>query len=166
MRPYCARRHLKPIDSRAIAILDPFDTPLCTLDSADDVQPMKVQVCSHTVIPPMFGGTVKVHTSASRPRLIPQHEGAARKQSVLSANGLMEVIQNRPFTILVSYFTDTPRRLHKHIIVALAKSPPDHYVLLPETVCTKAPVDAVAIVQRDELRLSKCRSACVQFHVA
>ena len=39
------------------------------------------------------------------------------------------------------------------------KPSPDYYVSLVETVRTEAPVDTVAAVQHDELRLSKRRSA-------
>ena len=38
---------LKPIDSRAIPIIGSFDSSVCTLESADDARPMKVQVCSN-----------------------------------------------------------------------------------------------------------------------
>ena len=116
---------------------------------------MKVLVCSHTAILSISEGTVKVRTSESGLRLITNHEDTTRKQSILSANGLMEVIPDRPFTIQVSNFTDAPRELSKHMTVACAESPPGHYLTLSEVVCTKAPDDAVSIVQRDELRLRK-----------
>ena len=161
----CTARRLKPINSRSIAILDTFDSSVCTLESPEDAQPKGVRVCKRTVIPPMSEVPVRVRTSASGLRLISQHERAAQKQSVLCANGLMEVIPNQPFTILVSNFTNAPRKLPKHMTIAWAEPPPDYYVPLADTACTEAPVETVAAVQRDELRLSKRRSACVQSHV-
>ena len=110
---------------------------------------MKVQVFSHAVIPPMSEDTLKVRTSSFRLLTITQHEGGARKQSVLSTNRLVEVISDQPFTILVSNFTDAPCRLAKHMIVARAEPLPNHYTLLLETVCTKARNDAVVLVQLD-----------------
>ena len=161
---YKARR-LKPIDIRSVAILDAFDSPEYTLESPDDVQPRKVQVCRRIVIPPMSEVPVRVRTFASSLRLISQHKGAARKQSVLCANGVMEVIPDQPFTILVINSTNVPRRLPKHMTIAWVEPPQGYYAPLVETVRTEAPVDIVAAVQLGGLRLSERRSACVQSHV-
>ena len=84
-----------------------------------------------------------------------QHEGTECKQSVLCANGLMEVFLDQPFKIVVSSFTNAPRRLHKHMKFARAEPPPDYYVPLVETVRIELPVDTEAAVQRDDLRFSK-----------
>ena len=75
-------------------------------------------MCRHTVNLAMSEVPVRVKTSASGLRLITQHEGAARNQSVLCANGLMELIQDQPFTVLVSNFTNALRKLPKHMTIA------------------------------------------------
>ena len=58
----------------------------------------------HTVISSMLKVHVKERTSASGLFNISQHEGAERKQSVLCANGLIEVVSDKPFKMLVSNF--------------------------------------------------------------
>ena len=78
----------------------------------------------------------------------------------------MEVIPDQPFTILVSNFTNSSRRLPKHMKIAWAEHSLHYYVLLAETVLTEAYADTVSTVQRDEPRLSKLRSACLQSHIA
>ena len=103
--------------------------------------------------------------STSGLRLISQHEGVARKQSVLCANGLMEVVPDLPFTMMMRNFTNAPHRLPKHMKIAWAEPPPDYYVPLLETVRTEATIDAVTTVQSDELRFSKRQSACLQSYV-
>ena len=100
-------------------------------------------------------GPVKVRTAASGLRLIIEHEITAHKHSVLSSNGLMDVILGQSLIILVSNFTDASRRLSKHMKIAWAESTPDLFIPLSEAVRTKASVDAFAMVQCDELCLSK-----------
>ena len=83
----CKARRLKPIDSCSIAILDTLNSPVCTLESLDEAQSRKVQVCRRIVIPPMSEVPVGMRTFASGLRLISKHKGVARKQSVLCAYG-------------------------------------------------------------------------------
>ena len=77
----------------------------------------------------------------------------------------MEVIPDQPLTILLRNFTNAPRTLPKHMTIVWAEHPLDYYVPLVDTVHTEAPIETEAPVQRDELRLRKRRSACVQSHI-
>ena len=99
-------------------------------------------------------------------RLIMLCEGTACKQSVLCANELMEVILDQPFTILVTNFTNAPRRLSKYMKISWARPSLDNYVPLPKTIYTDALVNTIATVERDEFRLRKLKPICVQSHVA
>ena len=102
---------------------------------------------------------VRVRTLASVLRLISQHEGAARKQSVLCANRFMEEIPDKPLTILVRNFTNATRRLPKHMTVAWTEPLPDNYVPIVDTVRTEEHTETLDAIQWDELRLTKRRSA-------
>ena len=57
-----------------------------------------------TGINAMYEAQVKVRTSLFELRLIMTPEGVLHKQCVLGVNGLIEVILDQLFTILVSYF--------------------------------------------------------------
>ena len=114
----CRARRLKPSNSRSIAILDTFDSPVCTIESEEDAQPRKVHVCRRTVIAPMSEAPVLVRSEAAGIRLIRQHTNASRERTSLCANGLMDVVPGQPFTILVSNFTNAPQQLPKHAVVA------------------------------------------------
>ena len=161
----CKARRLKPCHSRSITILDTLDSPVCSLESTVEAQPKKVEVCRATVIPPMSEGPVRVRTSASGLHLITQHEDAAHKQFVMCANGLMEVVPDQPFVISVSNFTRAPRRLPKHMTIALAGPPPDYYVTVHDRPISQEKGETITAVQQDKLRMSKRRSACVQSHI-
>ena len=58
-------RRLKPVNSRLIAILDSFVSDVRTLKAAEDAQPIKVYLCSHSIIHLMSEGSLKVCTFAS-----------------------------------------------------------------------------------------------------
>ena len=62
--------------------------------------------------------------SAFELRVISQLENVARKQCILSANGLMKVIPDQQFTIFVSNLTNAPRRLLMYMKIAWAEPPP------------------------------------------
>ena len=57
---HCEARRLKPANSRTVAILDTFDTPICTLESVD-AQPKTVHVCRSTVVPYVRSACANTH---------------------------------------------------------------------------------------------------------
>ena len=113
-----------------MAILDTFDSAICTLESAADAQPKKVQVCQRTVMPKLSEASVRIKASNSGLPLIIRHEGSVRKQSILCADGLMEVILDKPFTLMVSNITNVRSRLQKNLTIAWAEPHPDYYIPL------------------------------------
>ena len=105
----------------------------------DNVQQRKVQVRIRTVIPSISKATMKIRTSASGLRLIKQHGGSKLKQFISWADGLMEVIPDEPFTILVSTLIDPERRFPNLVTISRVEPPPNYYILILEIICAKAP---------------------------
>ena len=114
--------------------------------------------CSHTVklskpvtIPPRSQVAVPVRTEASGLVFLePKHSVLAR-HNVRTANGVAEVKRNRPFTIVVSNFSEQPRKLHKNMTIGYAtRSPMGVYCLNDENSRAFEQVLNLPFVRKDD----------------
>ena len=95
--------------------------------------PHTVKLAKFVTIPAKSQLAVPVRTEASGLVFIePKHSVLAR-HNVRTANGVAEVKGNRPFTIVVSNFSDQPRMLHKGMTIGYAtRNPTGVYCLSDE----------------------------------
>ena len=162
----CKSRRLEPFQSRSVAILDTFDALVFSIESEEDAQPKRVQMCRRAVAAPMSEEPVLVRSEAAGVRLIQQHTGTVYEWSTLCANGLMEVVPGQPFKILVSDLTNRLQELPKPGPIAWADPAPDHHISVDIPWSANVPVETISITKNDELQLSKRCSACIETHVA
>ena len=80
----------------------------------------KVRVAKSTVIQPMTQSEVLVHTRKAGLVFLQGHSRLAQTKLTLMANGVMEVVPDKPFRVWVSNFSASPVRLPKDAVIGLA----------------------------------------------
>ena len=86
--------------------------------------PHKVKLAKFVTIPAKSQLAFPVRTEASGLVFIEQKHSVLARDNVRTANGVAEVKGNRPFTIVVSNFSDQPRMLHKGMTIGYATGNP------------------------------------------
>ena len=105
----------------------------------------KVRVAKSTVIQPMTQSEVLVHTRKAGLVFLQGHSRLAQTKLTLMANGVMEVVPDKPFRVWVSNFSASPVRLPKDAVIGLAfPAPRSIYAITSESSTPQAPDSTLA----------------------
>ena len=140
-------RKVVPNDSRPVAILSSFavdpttnmvidEDEVLTVD--ENTIPNKVsrdvliRVAKQTTLPPMSETIVTVTTKGAGLMLLSSHPNLLKTRTAVLAQGVMDILPDIPFKILLSNWSNKPTRVPKHMIVAMGTEVPSEIVEIPQ----------------------------------
>lgn len=84
----------------------------------------KVRLAEKVTVPPMTQITARAQSEVSGMRFLQSHPKLFHRNMTLMANGVMDILPNRPFSVTLSNFSDKTVTIPKNAVVALALPAP------------------------------------------
>ena len=101
----------------------------------------KIRLCKAVRIPPMTQATVQVQSAKAGLCFLQNHPRVITKRLSLMANGVMDIVPKRPFTVIISNFSSNSVTLPRNMVIGLALPAPAG-VFEISSILTKTPAES------------------------